>query len=226
MVCRGRSVSRQSAGKKGERDGERRRQRGERDTSSAKREERHANGHGSPVWRAMEQRDRLLERRGQVEKRTGGEARKRREVEKEERVRNSGRNASPRRARGTEREIDRATENGKKRAGDGRAGKRERGKGRNKSGKNESIGGVFHDAPLEAPQVGERNRRSQADLGPPFCDNGREGVCLSDWLIYGLLSSWTSFYRLFGCTHRRVLQPPGNPATSPPHTPGFSHPRY
>jgi len=66
--------------------------------------------------------------------------------------------------------------------------------------------------------VGERNRRSQADLGPPFCDNGREGVCLSDWLIYGLLSSWTSFYRLFGCTHRRVLQPPGNPATLLPHT--------
>ncbi|KYQ54531.1 hypothetical protein ALC60_06555, partial [Trachymyrmex zeteki] len=95
---------------------------------------------------------------------------------------------------------------------------REKERRRNKSGKNESIGGVFHDAPLEALQVGERNRRSQADLGPPFCDNGREGVCLSDWLIYGLLSSWTSFYRLFGCTHRRVLQPPGNPATLPPHT--------
>lgn len=101
---------------------------------------------------------------------------------------------------------------------DGGAWRSEKERRRNKSGKNESIGGVFHDAPLEALQVGERNRRSQADLGPPFCDNGREGVCLSDWLIYGLLSSWTSFYRLFGCTHRRVLQPPGNPATPPPHT--------
>lgn len=101
---------------------------------------------------------------------------------------------------------------------DGGARRSEKERRRNKSGKNESIGGVFHDAPLEALQVGERNRRSQADLGPPFCDNGREGVCLSDWLIYGLLSSWTSFYRLFGCTHRRVLQPPGNPATPPPHT--------
>lgn len=110
-------------------------------------------------------------------------------------MRNSGRNASRR-----------------------SAWRREKERRRNKSGKNESIGGVFHDAPLEALQVGERNRRSQADLGPPFCDNGREGVCLSDWLIYGLLSSWTSFYRLFGCTHRRVLQPPGNPATPPPHT--------
>lgn len=45
----------------------------------------------------------------------------------------------------------------------------------NKSGKNESIGGVFHDAALEAPEGGGRDRRSQADLGPPFCDNGREG---------------------------------------------------
>lgn len=99
-----------------------------------------------------------------------------------------------------------------------RKGERRRERRRNKSGKNESIGGVFHDMPLEALQVGVRNRRSQADLGPPFCDNGREGVCLSDWLIYGLLSSWTSFYRLFGCTHRRVLQPPGNPVTPLPHT--------
>ncbi|KAI4502789.1 hypothetical protein M0802_001833 [Mischocyttarus mexicanus] len=61
---------------------------------------------------------------------------------------------------------------------------------------------------------GESDRRSQADLGPPFCDNGREGVCLSDWLIYGLLSSWTSFYRLFGCTPP-VLQPASQPASQP-----------
>lgn len=60
------------------------------------------------------------------------------------------------------------------RGGRGREGRwvGERG---NKSGKNESIGGVFHDAALEAPEGGGRDRRSQADLGPPFCDNGREG---------------------------------------------------
>ena len=84
----------------------------------------------------------------------------------------------------------------------------------NKSGKNESIGGVFRDAPSLVVGVGVSNRRSQADLEPPFCDNGQEGVCLSDWLIYGLLSSRTSFYRLFGCL-RRVLQPPGNAVASP-----------
>lgn len=58
-----------------------------------------------------------------------------------------------------------------KRTGGGREGW----EGGNKSGKNESIGGVFHDAALEAPEGGGRDRRSQADLGPPFCDNGREG---------------------------------------------------
>ncbi|KAL2718905.1 hypothetical protein V1478_011324 [Vespula squamosa] len=66
---------------------------------------------------------------------------------------------------------------------------------------------------------GESDRRSQADLEPPFCDNGREGVCLSDWLIYGLLSSWTSFYRLFGCTPpvlQPASQPAGDSATQPP----------
>lgn len=82
----------------------------------------------------------------------------------------------------------------------------------NKSGKNESIGGVFRDAPRGGAGSGESNRRSQADLGPPFCDNGREGVCLSDWLIYGLLSSWTSFYRLFACTLTALSS---HPATFP-----------
>lgn len=48
-----------------------------------------------------------------------------------EKKRNSGRNASRQCAR-----------------------RREKERRRNKSGKNESIGGVFHDAPLEALQVG------------------------------------------------------------------------
>lgn len=152
-----------------------------------------------PVVKREEARE-----RGGSEKRASGEERKRRQRRR--------------------REVEKGTRGTLEGARGERKGKREWERRRNKSGKNESIGGVFHDAPLEALQVGERNRRSQADLGPPFCDNGREGVCLSDWLIYGLLSSWTSFYRLFGCTHRRVLQPPGNPATPPPHTTASLYP--
>lgn len=68
--------------------------------------------------------------------------------------------------------LETNTTRGTKKGGRGGRWVGERG---NKSGKNESIGGVFHDAALEAPEGGGRDRRSQADLGPPFCDNGREG---------------------------------------------------
>lgn len=88
---------------------------------------RHANGHGSSTYSAWWNRDRLLKRGGKVRKRegNGGGSWKKRSA------RNSGRNASRRSAR-----------------------RREKERRRNKSGKNESIGGVFHDAPLEALQVG------------------------------------------------------------------------
>ena len=81
--------------------------------------------------------------------------------------------SSGRRESGKERERERQTDRQTDRT---ERGNRERGEERgNKSGKNESIGGVFHDAALEAPEGGGRDRRSLADLGPPFCDNGREG---------------------------------------------------
>ena len=81
--------------------------------------------------------------------------------------------SSGRRESGKERERERETDRQTDRT---ERGNRERGEERgNKSGKNESIGGVFHDAALEAPEGGGRDRRSLADLEPPFCDNGREG---------------------------------------------------
>lgn len=72
-------------------------------------------------------------------------------------------------------------------------------RGPSSSGKNKSIGGVFPSVPRGGARVGTRGR-SHVDLEPPFCDNVGEGGRLSDWLIYGLVSSWTSFYRLFACT--------------------------
>lgn len=88
----------------------------------------HANGYGSSAYSARWNRDQSLKRGGKVRKRERATAAGDR---KRGNARDSGRNAS--------------------RPSAWRSEKERRG---NKSGKNESIGGVFHDAPLEALQVG------------------------------------------------------------------------
>lgn len=134
------------------------------DTSEAARSvtRRHANGHGSSVWRALEQRDRLL-KRGEVEARESQGSEKAAAAvaaaaaveeetveaggrKRDARERLSGRSTSKSaqsRRRSGERERGREKEREWK---GGREGEKKRARRRNKSGKNESIGGVFHDA--------------------------------------------------------------------------------
>lgn len=101
----------------------------------------------APYGARWNREDRLLKRRGEVEERASRGVAERGEEKGDEKATAAG---------GRKRGESGARRNSGRSARECRQarGKSEKGRRRNKSGKNESIGGVFHDAPLEALQVG------------------------------------------------------------------------